>query len=246
MASSKSSLANHNEPSIDTSCHRVMSRFVVAACLFVGVFAAAAAVVGSCDVSSFWDAPFSVLERMLCSSFDMGRCREQNLVSDQRALSLSSKRAPSDNFRRLEDEQQNDGNGNNAQERGEPGNDDFFNDFIQDDLIASDSKIDPYHEYETIEEQQEYHLFPLETQTVVGYFVAALALGLGASSGTGGGGTIVPIYILIMQLPIVVAIPIGAVTVLGGALASTCFNWTRRHPLADRVLIDWDFVLVRP
>lgn len=41
-----------------------------------------------------------------------------------------------------------------------------------------------------------------------------------------------------------VAIPIGAVTVLGGALSSTCINMQRRHPLADRPLIDWDFILV--
>ena len=41
-----------------------------------------------------------------------------------------------------------------------------------------------------------------------------------------------------------VAIPIGAVTVLGGALSSTIINWQRRHPLADRPIIDWDFILV--
>lgn len=41
-----------------------------------------------------------------------------------------------------------------------------------------------------------------------------------------------------------VAIPIGAVTVLGGALASTTINLKRRHPLADRPIIDWDLVLV--
>ena len=41
-----------------------------------------------------------------------------------------------------------------------------------------------------------------------------------------------------------VAIPIGAVTVLGGALSSTMINLQRRHPLADRPLIDWDFILV--
>lgn len=154
--------------------------------------------------------------------------------------------------RRLEDaadQQQNDNNNDDQQQqRGGPGNDDFFDDFIQDDLIGSDnggSKIyDPYYDYEYTEKSRLIPLWPLQTTTIVGYFVAALALGLGASSGTGGGGTIVPIYILIVGLPIQVAIPIGAVTVLGGALASTCFNWTRRHPLADRVLIDWDLVLV--
>jgi uncharacterized membrane protein YfcA len=142
----------------------------------------------------------------------------------------------------------------------EPGaNDDFFDDFIQDDLVSSSSNNynnngsgknnngqpqQMYDDFYNFEKSKTPTLLPLDTGTVVSFLVAALALGLGASSGTGGGGTIVPIYILIARLPIQVAIPIGAITVLGGALASTCFNWTRRHPLADRVLIDWDLVLV--
>jgi hypothetical protein len=124
--------------------------------------------------------------------------------------------------------------------------DDFFDDVLQDDLIGKSKRdIDRFYSFDDDDHRELPVLFPLQAQTVVGYLVAAMALGLGASSGTGGGGTIVPIYILIMQLPIDLAIPIGAVTVLGGALASTCFNFCRRHPLADRPLIDWDFVLVR-
>lgn len=37
---------------------------------------------------------------------------------------------------------------------------------------------------------------------------------------------------------------VGAVTVLGGSVASTIVNGRRRHPLADRPIIDWDLVLV--
>jgi hypothetical protein len=159
-------------------------------------------------------------------------------------------RRESHQVRSLEDEGAGEGNqAENGDNDGEEQNagDDFFDDFLQDDLIGAESKrdIDHFYSYDDDDRPEVPVLFPLQAQTVVGYLVAAMALGLGASSGTGGGGTIVPIYILIMQMPIDLAIPIGAVTVLGGALASTCFNWARRHPLADRVLIDWDFVLVR-
>jgi Sulfite exporter TauE/SafE len=157
-----------------------------------------------------------------------------------------------------ENEQNQDGdNEENEEKDREPGgNDDFFDDFIQDDLVSSTynnynnngnnngQQQQTYDDFYNFEKNKTPTLLPLETSTIVSFVVAALALGLGASSGTGGGGTIVPIYILIARLPIQVAIPIGAITVLGGAVASTCFNWTRRHPLADRVLIDWDLVLV--
>jgi uncharacterized membrane protein YfcA len=163
---------------------------------------------------------------------------------------LSSKRRSNANqVRSLEDEEAGEANeaeNDDINEKEQNAGDDFFDDVLQDDLIGeSKREINHYYAYDDDDRPEKPVLFPLQAQTVVGYFVAALALGLGASSGTGGGGTIVPIYILIMQMPINLAIPIGAVTVLGGALASTCFNAARRHPLADRVLIDWDFVLVR-
>ena len=171
-----------------------------------------------------------------------------------------------------EEEEGGENSNNDNNNNHEPGgNDDFFDDFIQDDYVSSSNNNNnnynsnnngyyfnngggggnsngqhqqTYDDFYNFENNKTPTLLPLETSTIISFVVAALALGLGASSGTGGGGTIVPIYILIARLPIQVAIPIGAVTVLGGALASTCFNWTRRHPLADRVLIDWDLVLV--
>lgn len=128
-----------------------------------------------------------------------------------------------------------------------PGNDDYFGDYIQDDLVQDDytvpTKTTNYDDFYVFERDRTPHLV-MDTRTVIAFLTASLALTLGASSGTGGGGMIVPIYILILGLPIQVAIPIGAVTVLGGSSASTSLNWTRRHPLADRVLIDWDLILV--
>jgi len=134
---------------------------------------------------------------------------------------------------------------NDQEQQQQGGDDDFFDDYIQDDLVADDDATPVYEDdFYAFEKDRTPKLRPIEPRTVVAFFVISLALSLGASSGTGGGGIIVPIYIIVLSLPIQVAIPIGAVTVLGGSIASTSFNWTRRHPLADRVLIDWDLILV--
>lgn len=54
----------------------------------------------------------------------------------------------------------------------------------------------------------------------------------------------VPVYIIAIGLPPRFAIPLGSVTVLGGSLAGVLLNLRRRHPLADRPIIDWDLILV--
>lgn len=38
--------------------------------------------------------------------------------------------------------------------------------------------------------------------------------------------------------------PLSNITVLGGAVSNTVLNWPKRHPQADRPLIDWDLILV--
>ncbi|KAL3809939.1 hypothetical protein ACHAXA_002496 [Cyclostephanos tholiformis] len=40
------------------------------------------------------------------------------------------------------------------------------------------------------------------------------------------------------------AIPLSNVTVFGGAIANTLHNANKRHPKADRPLIDWDLILI--
>jgi hypothetical protein len=90
------------------------------------------------------------------------------------------------------------------------------------------------------EDPQPISLYPITAREILGYFIASLCLCVCATSGIGGGGIIVPIYVLVTGLPLKIAVPIGAVTVLGGSLGSTLVNLTRRHPLADRPLIDWD------
>ena len=73
---------------------------------------------------------------------------------------------------------------------------------------------------------------------------ATLGLMVAAGGGIGGGGMLVPIYILVLGFSPKYAIPLSNVTVFGGALANTLLNWSKRHPLVDRPLIDWDLILV--
>jgi len=87
-------------------------------------------------------------------------------------------------------------------------------------------------------------LLPLSARDSIGLFCAALGLILAAGGGIGGGGILVPIYILILGFSSKQAIPLSNVTVFGGALANTLYNIKRRHPNANRPLIDWDLIVV--
>ena len=87
-------------------------------------------------------------------------------------------------------------------------------------------------------------MFPLTRRDVVGFMLSSLGMTLGSSGGIGGGGIVVPIYIIVLGFSARVAIPLGSVTVLGGSMAGTMLNMKRRHPLADRPVIDWDLILV--
>ncbi|KAL3803860.1 hypothetical protein HJC23_004022 [Cyclotella cryptica] len=87
-------------------------------------------------------------------------------------------------------------------------------------------------------------LLPLSPNDHLGFLLATLGLMIAAGGGIGGGGVLVPIYILIMGFTPKHAIPLSNITVFGGALANTVLNIRKRHPLADRPLVDWDLILV--
>jgi len=87
-------------------------------------------------------------------------------------------------------------------------------------------------------------LIPLQISDFVGFVCAALGLIIAAGGGIGGGGILVPIYILILGFLPKHAIPLSNVTVFGGAIANTLRNSRKRHPTADRPLIDWDLIVV--
>lgn len=92
----------------------------------------------------------------------------------------------------------------------------------------------------------EHHkpLMPLNGKDFRGFFCAVIGLMIAAGGGIGGGGILVPIYILVMGFTPKHAIPLSNITVFGGALANTILNTPKRHPLADRPLVDWDLILI--
>jgi len=77
-----------------------------------------------------------------------------------------------------------------------------------------------------------------------GLAAAMIGLILAAGGGIGGGGILVPIYILIMRFSARYGIPLSNVTILGGALANNAFNLRKRHPKAERPMVDFDLVLL--
>jgi len=67
---------------------------------------------------------------------------------------------------------------------------------------------------------------------------------IAAGAGIGGGGLLVPIFILVSGFEAKYAIPLSNVTILGSAVSNIMWNSQRRHPTADRYLIDWGIVNV--
>lgn len=106
--------------------------------------------------------------------------------------------------------------------------------------LLVDSRVSPHPVYS----EEHDPLFPLTNKDYVGFGCAILGLMIAAGGGIGGGGILVPIYILILGFSPKHAIPLSNITVFGGALANTILNAQKRHPLADRPMIDWDLILV--
>ena len=147
-----------------------------------------------------------------------------------------------------EDEEENNNNNNKNNEDMEMEQDDFFEDAIADDAVSDQNEYRRYRHdddfYSFDGDPYPTTLFPVKGRYIVGYVIAFLGLMLGASGGIGGGGIAVPVYLLVAGLSPKHAMGVGSVTILGGTMASTYINISRRHPLADRPLIDWDLVLV--
>jgi uncharacterized membrane protein YfcA len=114
---------------------------------------------------------------------------------------------------------------------------------FDDQIYIDDDYVDDYYAFEDDKDGRP-RLLPIETRDIAGFLLASMGVTLAAGGGIGGGGLVVPIYILVMGLSPGDAIPISSVTVFGGALASFLVNFPKRHPLADRPLIDWNLVLV--
>lgn len=87
-------------------------------------------------------------------------------------------------------------------------------------------------------------LHPVDGWDVAGVGLACIGLMIAAAGGIGGGGILVPLYILVLGFDPKHAIPLSNITIFGGAITNTVLNLSKRHPDADRPLVDWDLILV--
>eukprot|EP00904_Undaria_pinnatifida_P001642 jgi/Undpi1/11479/HiC_scaffold_30.g13776.m1 len=65
-----------------------------------------------------------------------------------------------------------------------------------------------------------------------------------AAGGIGGGGMLVPIFMLVSNFSAKYAVPLSNITIFGGAITNTFLNMKKRHPHADRPMVNWDLILV--
>ena len=67
---------------------------------------------------------------------------------------------------------------------------------------------------------------------------------MAASGGIGGGGILVPLLIVVFEFNPKHAIPLSNFTILGSSVTNILMNLSKRHPGADRPLVNWDMILV--
>ena len=87
-------------------------------------------------------------------------------------------------------------------------------------------------------------LFPLDHSDIVGTILVGLGLMIAASGGVGGGGILVPLLIIVYGFHPKYAIPLSNFTILGSSVTNMILNLPKRHPEAERPLVDWDLILV--
>lgn len=112
-----------------------------------------------------------------------------------------------------------------------------------------ESQMFPLEQQEHSREQHHHHawhkpLHPINGWDIAGVSLACVGLMIAAAGGIGGGGILVPLYILVLQFHPKHAIPLSNITIFGGAITNTVLNMSKRHPDADRPLVDWDLILV--
>ena len=79
---------------------------------------------------------------------------------------------------------------------------------------------------------------------IIGLLMTSLFVMIAAGGGIGGGGVLVPTYIFVFGFSPHIAIPLSTITILGSSIAHVIVNWFKKHPFADRPLIDWDMMLM--
>ena len=93
-------------------------------------------------------------------------------------------------------------------------------------------------------ELEHKNLIPLNDSDMIGSLLVILGLMLAASGGIGGGGILVPLLIIVFKFNPKHAIPLSNFTILGSSVTNILMNLSKRHPGADRPLVDWDMILV--
>lgn len=87
-------------------------------------------------------------------------------------------------------------------------------------------------------------LYPLDRSDIVGTTLVGIGLMIAASGGVGGGGILVPLLIIVFGFHPKYAIPLSNFTILGSSVTNMILNLPKRHPDAQRPLVDWDLILV--
>lgn len=87
-------------------------------------------------------------------------------------------------------------------------------------------------------------LFPLDASDYWGIVLVSVGLVIAASGGIGGGGILVPLFILVFGFSPKHAIPLSNFTIVGSSITNMILNIPKRHPHADRPLVDWDLIMV--
>jgi len=116
--------------------------------------------------------------------------------------------------------------------------------FLGDEQYKTEPDTDGPDSDDPDDENPAPPLFPLTRTDYIGFGCAILGLLVAAGGGIGGGGILVPIYILVMDFNPKNAIPLSQITVFGGSIANTIMNSTKRHPSADRPLVNWDIIFM--
>lgn len=142
-------------------------------------------------------------------------------------------------FRRLT------GSGATTTPRAPPGHP-YFTDDEQEDVILDAAAAGSAAAGSEHHHGHYWHkpLHPINGWDVTGVGLACIGLMIAAAGGIGGGGILVPLYILVLGFDPKHAIPLSNITIFGGAITNTVLNLSKRHPDADRPLVDWDLILV--
>ncbi|EKX43372.1 hypothetical protein GUITHDRAFT_95350 [Guillardia theta CCMP2712] len=81
---------------------------------------------------------------------------------------------------------------------------------------------------------------PFDHSDVLICLITLVTIMLAAPAGVGGGGILVPMYLSIGKFSPHYGIPLSKATIFGGAVTNNYYNVQRRHPYANRPLVDYN------